>query len=152
MAAFERRSVRFLVIGGYAVGFHVEPRYTKDIDFWIATDRLNAEAVHAALREFGAPLHGEGPEVFEDDDAFYFFGEPPNRVDILMGPPGGVAFDDAWSRRITEIVQGVQLHFCARDDLIALKWAAGRAIDKRDLRALRDSDPTKKTRRPRKKK
>lgn len=27
--------VRYLVIGGYAYGFHVEPRTTKDLDIWV---------------------------------------------------------------------------------------------------------------------
>lgn len=31
-------SVKYLVIGGYAVNFHGYPRYTKDIDFWIWLD------------------------------------------------------------------------------------------------------------------
>jgi uncharacterized protein (DUF1330 family) len=62
LEAFEKFGVRYLVIGGYAVSIYGEPRYTKDIDFWIATDRRNAEAVHAALRHFGARLHGNGPE------------------------------------------------------------------------------------------
>ena len=137
LAAFGRHGVRFLVIGGY----HAEPRFTKNIDFWIATDRANAEAAYAALREFHAPLHGAGPEVFEDIDAFYSFGEPPNRVNILMGPTGSVQFEAAWLRRVSEIVQGVEVHFVAREDLVILKKAAGRAIDKRDLNALRESDP-----------
>jgi hypothetical protein len=41
--------VRFLVAGGYAVMKYTEPRYTKDLDLWIATDRANAQAVYAAL-------------------------------------------------------------------------------------------------------
>lgn len=141
LEAFEKFGVRYLVIGGYAVSYHAEPRYTKDIDFWIATDRKNAEAVHMALRHFGAPLHGEGPDVFEDDDAFYYFGEAPNRVDILMGPKGAGPFEDAWSRRVTERIQDVTIHLVNREDLIALKKAAGRAVDKRDIRALKASAP-----------
>lgn len=141
LEAFESFGVRYLVIGGYAVGFHAEPRYTKDIDFWIATDRKNAESVHAALRHFGAPLHGEGPEVFEDDDAFYYFGEAPNRVDIMMGPRDAGPFDEAWNRRVTEIIGGVPVNFVSREDLVRLKKAAGRAVDKRDLQALKASDP-----------
>lgn len=38
LAAFAAGNVRYLVIGGYAVGFHDRPRYTKDIDL-IATKR-----------------------------------------------------------------------------------------------------------------
>ena len=50
--------VRYLVIGGYAVGQHAEPRYTKDLDVWVAADAANARAVYKALVEFGAPLAG----------------------------------------------------------------------------------------------
>lgn len=148
LEAFEKFGVRYLVIGGYAVSYHAEPRYTKDIDFWIATDRRNAEAVHTALRHFGAPLHGGGPDTFEDEDAFYSFGAAPNRVDIMMGPQGGGSFDDAWARRVTEIVQGVAIHFVNRADLVKLKTAAGRAVDRRDLRSLERSDPLYKSEKP----
>ena len=33
-----------------------EPRFTKDLDVWIATDGENAHSVYIALKEFGAPL------------------------------------------------------------------------------------------------
>ncbi len=26
---------RYLIVGGYAVIFHTEPRYTKDLDLWV---------------------------------------------------------------------------------------------------------------------
>lgn len=44
---------RFLVVGGYAVGFHGHPRYTADLDVWIWLDSGNADAVLAALHDFG---------------------------------------------------------------------------------------------------
>jgi hypothetical protein len=34
--AFERFGVRYLVIGGLAFIFHARPRYTRDMDLWIA--------------------------------------------------------------------------------------------------------------------
>ena len=37
--------VEYLVVGGYAVGFHGRPRYTGDIDFWIAVSAENAKNV-----------------------------------------------------------------------------------------------------------
>ena len=33
-----------------------EPRFTKDLDVFIATDQDNANGVYTALKEFGAPL------------------------------------------------------------------------------------------------
>jgi len=51
-------SVKYLVVGACAVSVHAQPRATKDPDIWIKPDPGNAEAVYAALREFGAPLEG----------------------------------------------------------------------------------------------
>lgn len=137
-AGFERNGVRYLIIGGYAVGFHAEPRYTKDCDIWVATDRKNAVGVHRTLVEFGAALKGVTAADFEDRDAFFMFGAAPNRIDLLLAPPGG-EFEDAWRRRVTEKVGGVPVHYVSRADLIALKMASGRPIDKRDVAALRAS-------------
>ncbi len=47
---FNANSVRYLVIGGYAVVQYAEPRFTKDLDLWISTDASNAIAVYATLR------------------------------------------------------------------------------------------------------
>ena len=38
-------NVKYLVVGGYAVGYHGHPRYTKDIDLWILMKRNNAENI-----------------------------------------------------------------------------------------------------------
>ena len=52
----DKHEVRYLVVGGYAVMLYSEPRWTKDLDHWIAIDPPNARAVFRALKEFGAPL------------------------------------------------------------------------------------------------
>jgi len=41
---FNDYGVRYLVIGGYAVIQYAEPRYTKDLDLWISTDRTNEKS------------------------------------------------------------------------------------------------------------
>jgi hypothetical protein len=43
---FNDNNVRYLVIGGYAVIQYGEPRFTKDLDLWISTDKENAGAVY----------------------------------------------------------------------------------------------------------
>jgi hypothetical protein len=58
LSLFRKHNTRYLVVGGYAVMKHSEPRFTKDLDLWIATDTINAGFVYAALKEFGAPLAG----------------------------------------------------------------------------------------------
>ena len=49
---FNDSQVKYLLVGGYAVGYHSEQRYTKDLDLWIEP----ARSVFNALKEFGAPL------------------------------------------------------------------------------------------------
>jgi hypothetical protein len=56
LKAFEKYKVRYLIVGGYAVMKYSEPRFTKELDLFIATDRENANSVYTALKEFGAPL------------------------------------------------------------------------------------------------
>ena len=68
---FKRYNVRFLVIGGYAVMKYTEPRYTKDLDLWIAIDPPNASSVFHALKEFGAPLSGLSEKDFSKEEYFY---------------------------------------------------------------------------------
>jgi hypothetical protein len=42
LAAFAAAEIRYLVIGGYAVGYHDRPRTTKDLDLLVdsATDNI----------------------------------------------------------------------------------------------------------------
>jgi hypothetical protein len=46
-SAFNAFEVRFLIAGAYAVAFHARPRFTKDLDLWIATDPTNRLDVRA---------------------------------------------------------------------------------------------------------
>ena len=55
--------VRYLIVGGHAAMKYTEPRFTKDLDIWIATDADNAERTFRALAEFGAPLRDYSPAV-----------------------------------------------------------------------------------------
>jgi hypothetical protein len=136
---FNANSVRYLVIGGYAVVQHAEPRFTKDLDLWISTDSSNAVAVYQALRQFGAPLSGMTEADFAEEGYFYQMGVPPVRVDILMGIPG-VEFEEAWGRRIEVDFDGLSVSFISRQDLIASKLASGRPQDLLDADLLSRTD------------
>ena len=45
LSLFNAKRIRYMVIGGYAVVQHAEPRFTNDLDLWIDTETSNAEAV-----------------------------------------------------------------------------------------------------------
>ncbi|MCC6730875.1 MAG: nucleotidyltransferase [Chthonomonadales bacterium] len=135
LCALGAHGVRYLLVGGYAVIEYTEPRFTKDLDLWIAADRANAEAVYRALAEFGAPMLGATVEDFAIEGGVFQIGISPFRVDILMSIDG-VAFEDAWPRRGQADFGGVPVPVISRRDLIANKIAAGRPQDRRDARLL----------------
>jgi hypothetical protein len=137
---FNDNNVRYLVIGGYAVIQYGEPRFTKDLDLWISTDKENAGAVYNALKLFGAPLAGLTEEDFAEEGYFYQMGNPPIRIDILMGIPGG-DFEQAWGHRNQVDFGSVTVPFISKDDLIKVKLASGRIQDILDVKALSSNDP-----------
>ena len=139
LSAFHAHGVKYLIVGGYAVIFHAQPRFTKDIDLFIKADTANAHAIYAALAEFGAPLQGIRPEDFTDRSTFFRFGRDPRAFDILPDIPG-VDFDAAWERRVEGVIDtksGFRAFFISKDDLIAAKLASGRTRDLADVEDIR---------------
>src|SRR5205823_13967656 len=59
--------VEYLLIGGYAVGYHGYPRATNDMDIWIAIHPQNAERMVAVLRAFGFDTPNLSPDLFLQD-------------------------------------------------------------------------------------
>jgi len=116
-----------------------EPRFTKDLDLWIATDPGNARAVYAALKEFGAPLANLTADDFTRQDYFYQMGRPPLRVDIMMSIPG-IEFDEAWKNREVVELDKLKIPFISRSDLISSKEASGRPQDKIDIDKLKEAE------------
>jgi hypothetical protein len=57
------------------------------------------------------------------------------RIDVQTSTPG-LSFKDAWANRNTLEYQGQSFHVASREDLIAMKKAAGRTIDLEDVRLL----------------
>ncbi|MCF8142687.1 MAG: nucleotidyltransferase [Deltaproteobacteria bacterium] len=135
---FKKYKIRYLVVGGYAVMKYSEPRFTKDLDVFIATDQDNASAVYKALKEFGAPLENLTSKDFSQKGYFYQMGRPPLRVDIMMSIPG-VEFDQAWENREVVELGDLRIYFISRSDLIRSKEASGRLQDKIDVDKLKQA-------------
>lgn len=136
---FKSFDVRYLVVGGHAVMRYTEPRYTKDVDLWISTDPKNAGAVFNALARFGAPLKDMSSKDFMKAGYFYQMGHPPLRVDVMMSIPG-VEFESCWARRERADVEGMEVPFISKEDLIRSKRASGRPQDLIDVANLEKSE------------
>ena len=129
--------VRYLIVGGYAVMVHTEPRYTKDLDIWIEPTESNAAALFAALAQFGAPTSDVQVADFTQPDVFFQIGLAPVRIDIMTSTPG-LEFPGAWNRKITVEFGDEPAFVLCRKDVIAAKRGAGRIRDNKDLRSLLD--------------
>jgi hypothetical protein len=70
LSIFNDQKVKYLIVGGYAVSLHAQPRATKDIDLLIQPAPANGKAVYAALKKFGAPLAGLTAADFIERDKF----------------------------------------------------------------------------------
>lgn len=141
LSAFQSHGVKYLVVGGFAVIYHAQPRFTKDMDLFIQADPENANATYAALASFGAPMQGIRPEDFTDLDSFFRFGSDPKGFDILPAIPG-VDFDAAWEKRVEVVIDtatGLKANFISADDLIASKLASGRTRDLADVEDIRNA-------------
>ena len=156
LSVLNEHRVKYLVVGAYAVSIHAQPRATKDLDILVKADAVNAQAVFAALAQFGAPLQGLRAADFAEHGPFFRMGREPVSVDILTAIPG-VEFDAAWQCRVEDVVDpasGLKANFISREDLIAAKLASGRPQDLADVDAIRNAaesqrpDAKKKSREP----
>lgn len=139
---------RFVVIGGFAVAFHGYVRATKDVDIVPQPDAANRERLYQALAE----LDAEPVEVgdFRPEELPVPFGVEglagggnwalqtrAGRIDVLQSVAGIDSFEDLQARAIDADIPNVgHVLFAGYEDLIAMKRAADRGIDRQDIEAL----------------
>ncbi|HWD40185.1 MAG TPA: DUF6036 family nucleotidyltransferase [Fimbriimonas sp.] len=138
MSALESYGIKYLIIGGIAVGFYTEPRFTKDLDVLIAVSPEDIDRLFSALRDFGAPLHMVSPADFLQEDFVLYLGSPPWRIDILTSAPG-IDFAEAYKDKKQVLLGGVRVNCISKEWLIKSKQASGRNQDLADLDALQDA-------------
>jgi len=132
--------VEFVVVGGYAVGFHARPRATKDLDLLVLGVPENLARLAAALAAFGAPPNVVAAAKTVGADDVIYFGVAPLRVDI-MTQADGIDTRAAVERAIYADLGPLSVPIVALADLIANKRASGRKQDLADLEVLDPSHP-----------
>jgi len=126
-------NVEYILIGGWAVGLHGNPRTTKDIDFLVANGSRNIKRLQKALYEFGAPPIDE--DHFKIPGNVYRMGRHPMQIDVLSH---AIGIDTAKSlkRAETIIIDNISIKVISFDDLIESKKATGRLQDLADAEKL----------------
>lgn len=151
LLALRHAQVRFVIIGGIAVGVHGYVRATKDLDIVPDPDHENLARLAALLRELDAEHVGVGDSAANE---FPYAPTDPEqlaqgtnfRLETRLGPldimqwVAGIESDPAYATLAREAItvpfRGEQLLVCGLGHLRAMKLAAGRKEDLRDLREL----------------
>lgn len=135
---FERRSISYVLIGGFAVRAYAFPRNTGDLDFTISIDPQKMPSFIEDLRELGyrvpeaygkrcldrvssmpilkARLFMEGRGI----DADIFIADSPYQHEMLK-------------RRIRDQVEDFEVWMVTPEDLVLLKLLADRPRDRIDV-------------------
>ena len=125
-------NVRYLLVGGYAVGYHGYPRATGDMDIWIELSESNSKKVISAFRDFGMPNEAISEDLFMEENKVIRMGVPPVRLEVITSA-SGVAFDECYSNREVIEIDGIPINFISLQDLKKNKRAAGRYKDLEDI-------------------
>ncbi len=135
LALLAKHKVRHLVVGGYAVAVHGYPRYTGDLDIFIALDPQTAKDVANVFYEFGFSKDDVDPAAFLIPKSIVEVGQEPLKLQV-MNAISGVAFDAAYDRRQIIQLDDIDVPFIGYEDLVMNKSATGRSKDKVDVEEL----------------
>ena len=135
-----KNEVRYLLVGGYAVGHHGHVRGTADMDIWVDRDGDNAVRVVAALAEFGFRGPNVSAKDFEEPGKVIRLGVPPVRIELLTSI-SGVAFDECYRSRVVAEWDDLRVDVISREMLQRNKRARGRAKNLDDLQNLDEYEP-----------
>ncbi len=127
--------VEYLLIGGYAVGYHGYPRATGDMDIWVAIHPQNAERVVAVIKEFGFDVPELSTELFSSENKIIQMGISPVKIDVTT-TISGVNFQECYAARQVETLDGILVNLISLPHLKANKKASGRLKDLNDLQNL----------------
>ena len=128
-------NVEYLLIGGYAVGYHGYPRTTADMDIWVAISPNNAMRLVDVFKRFGMQDPSITPSLFQERGKIIRMGVPPMRIEVLT-EIDGVAFADCYDARVTTEIDGQMVQLISREHLRISKRASGRHKDLDDLENL----------------
>ena len=151
IAALADGGVEYVLIGGLAVGAHGFPRATKDLDIVPAPDEANLRCLAGVLRAIDAGHFETGefdPAEFPFDPldpgdlregGNFVLATRLGRLDIMQwvpGVPGDWAFEHLARSAVETTLGARRVRVCSKEDLIAMKRAAGRPQDLVDLEQL----------------
>jgi hypothetical protein len=141
-----QHEVDFVLVGGLAAQTHGNTRMTNDVDLIPKPDPQNLERLAKALRALNARVLNPGHEDLEIDAAMlprttiWQLATPHGDIDVLHEAPGAAPYAQLRERALVIALDDVRIAVAGRDDLIRMKLARGRPVDRADVAALTDAE------------
>jgi predicted nucleotidyltransferase len=129
------KNIQYLLIGGYAVGYHGYPRATNDMDIWIPINSEIADQMVLALKEFGFNTPQLSKELFLKKNNIVRMGVSPMRIEILT-TISGVNFEECFQQRVVDEIDGTEVNIISLEQLKINKKSSGRHKDMDDFENL----------------
>ncbi len=133
-----KHKVEYLLVGGYAVGYHGYPRATADMDIWIDISPINAKKIVSVLNEFGFESPELTEELFLEENKVIRMGVPPVRLELITSI-SGVEFNACFQQKNIGKIDGIEVNIIDLENLRKNKKASGRYKDLNDLENLPES-------------
>jgi hypothetical protein len=127
-----------------AVQTHGSTRMTNDIDLIPAPDPPNLARLADALNALDARVLNPGQEDVKIDArmlsraTIWQLATPHGDIDVLHDAPGAAPYEELRERTMVISLDAASVPVVGRDDLIRMKLARGRPVDKADVAALTD--------------
>jgi hypothetical protein len=142
--SLDRGDVRYVLIGGVAVGVHGYVRMTMDLDLVPDPDRPNLERLVATLSRLEGTLPGAAGRAFDpatDAGGLRRGGNltldtPRGGIDVVQRLPGVPPYAELAAAADEVKLDGLPVLVCSLGHLRAMKVAADRPQDRADLAGL----------------
>ncbi|OVE73447.1 hypothetical protein BVX93_01690 [bacterium B13(2017)] len=131
-----KEKVKYVIVGGYAISYHIHPRATGDIDFYYDLDKDNCIALMKVLESFAGKSNITIHDLCEPGK-ITMIGLPPNRID-LINKISGLNFNEAWNHKVNGSFGGLETWYISKNDLLKNKKASNRPKDQIDIEWLSD--------------
>lgn len=142
--ALAEHGVSYVLIGGLAVQTHGHTRMTNDVDLIPAPTPGNLERLSRALISLEARVINDAAEdtpisaAMLPQATIWQFDTPHGGVDVLHDAPGAGRYADLAERSVAIELGASSVQVVSLDDLVRMKLARDRPIDREDVGALTD--------------
>lgn len=138
--------VDFVLVGGLAAQTHGNTRMTNDVDVIPAPDPHNLARLSDALNALDARVLNPDHEDAEivptmlPRATIWQFATRHGDIDVLHDAPGAAPYPELRERAMVIALDETRVPVVGRDDLIRMKLARGRPVDRADVAALTDPE------------